>query len=245
MSQPTLIAHRGLENTHPENTLSAYRAAFDLGLGIELDLAMTSDQQLVVIHDDTVDRTTDGSGRVSEMSLQELTALDVGSWKSSEFAGERVPTLDAALSMAADVPGIDPVIVLNVKTLQPGIINMICSALQEHGLLSRTVGFGIIAQSVDVRRRFYEGSTEFQCSAVAANAESLPLTLSDPYSSWILVPFAPSAQDIEAVHGAGKRMIVAGSEVIADQELSIASLEAGADAVISSVPSAVHARLNG
>ncbi|NIA12852.1 MAG: glycerophosphodiester phosphodiesterase [Nitrospiraceae bacterium] len=93
-----LCAHRGAMNTHPENTLAAFREAGRLGAHmIEFDVYLTKDSHLVVIHDATVDRTTDGVGRVSEMALAEIKALDAGGWKSAQFAGERVPTLTEAL----------------------------------------------------------------------------------------------------------------------------------------------------
>ncbi len=95
-----LCAHRGAMETHPENTLSAFRAAIDAGAHmIEFDVALTSDNELVIIHDATVDRTTDGSGRVDELTLQEIRELDAGSWKSEDFAGERIPTIDEVLEM--------------------------------------------------------------------------------------------------------------------------------------------------
>ncbi|MFC9438560.1 glycerophosphodiester phosphodiesterase [Nocardia sp. NPDC057030] len=97
----TVIAHRGLAPGLPENTLAAFRGAIALGVdGIELDLRVTADGQLVVLHDDTVDRTTDGRGRVAELTLAEVKALDAGSYAGSEFGGERVPTYREVLEVA-------------------------------------------------------------------------------------------------------------------------------------------------
>ena len=93
-----LCAHRGAMNTHPENTVAAFREAGRLGAHmIEFDVYLTKDNHLVVIHDPTVDRTTNGEGRVSEMTLAEIKALDAGGWKSTQFARERVPTLTEAV----------------------------------------------------------------------------------------------------------------------------------------------------
>lgn len=95
-----VCAHRGASATHPENTLAALHEAVRLGAQmVEFDLALTRDQQIVLMHDATVDRTTDGSGRVAELSLAELRKLDVGSWKSPEFKAERIPTFEEALSV--------------------------------------------------------------------------------------------------------------------------------------------------
>ena len=88
------FAHRGASYHAPENTLSAFRLARDMGAdGIEVDVQLNRDGTAIVIHDATVDRTTDGSGAVADLTLVELKELDAGSWVSSDFAGERIPTL--------------------------------------------------------------------------------------------------------------------------------------------------------
>ncbi|QDU46632.1 Glycerophosphoryl diester phosphodiesterase [Symmachiella dynata] len=100
MPKRGICAHRGASNTHPENTLAAFREAIRLGAQmIEFDVALTKDGQLVLMHDPKLDRTTDGSGPVGDYTMAELKKLDAGSWKSAEFAGERIPTLDEALEV--------------------------------------------------------------------------------------------------------------------------------------------------
>jgi glycerophosphoryl diester phosphodiesterase len=96
-----LIAHRGASGHAPENTLAAFKKAVTLGATfIETDLQLTRDARLVAIHDETVNRTTNGKGAVHDMTLAELRRLDAGSWFGSEFAGERIPTLDEVLDFA-------------------------------------------------------------------------------------------------------------------------------------------------
>lgn len=98
-----ICAHRGASDTHPENTLAAFREAIRLGAHmIEFDVALSKDGKLVLVHDATVDRTTDGEGPVSELTLAELKKLDAGSWKGGRFEGERIPTLDEALAIMPD-----------------------------------------------------------------------------------------------------------------------------------------------
>lgn len=90
-----LFAHRGASADAPENTLAAFRLAADENAdGIELDAKLSADGQVVVIHDQSVDRTTDGHGRVGQLTLAQLKELDAGSSFSPGFAGERIPTLD-------------------------------------------------------------------------------------------------------------------------------------------------------
>ncbi len=94
-NQPFIFAHRGASAHAPENTLAAFCMAVDLGAnGIELDAKLSADQQVMVIHDQTVDRTTDGKGKVRELTLQQLKSLDAGSFFDSQFAQERIPTLE-------------------------------------------------------------------------------------------------------------------------------------------------------
>lgn len=92
---PLVIGHRGAAGHAPENTLAAFRKGLALGAdGVECDLHMSRDGHLVVIHDETVDRTTDGTGRVGDLAMGALQALDAGSWFDPACAGERLPTLD-------------------------------------------------------------------------------------------------------------------------------------------------------
>lgn len=97
---PEVIAHRGASGTTPENTLVAFRRAEEMGAHmIELDVQLSRDGHVVVMHDDTVDRTTNGSGVVATLELSRLKTLDAGSWFAPAFAGERVPTLAEVLGM--------------------------------------------------------------------------------------------------------------------------------------------------
>ena len=94
-STPTIFAHRGSSLEAPENTLAAFQLAVDQGAhGIELDAQLTADGQVVVIHDHSVDRTTNGTGLVAELSLEEIKTLDAGSHLNESFRNETIPTLD-------------------------------------------------------------------------------------------------------------------------------------------------------
>lgn len=99
---PVIIAHRGYRQRFPENTLAAFAAAFDAGAHmVELDVTLTRDRQVVVLHDETLNRTTDGKGRVRQRSLADLKQLDAGGWFHPQFSGERLPTLDEVLDLCA------------------------------------------------------------------------------------------------------------------------------------------------
>ncbi len=94
------IAHRGASGIAPENTLAAFEKALEFDLdAVELDVHATKDGKVIVMHDATLDRTTNITGRIQELTYAEITAADAGSWFSSEYKGEKVPTLSDALDM--------------------------------------------------------------------------------------------------------------------------------------------------
>src|SRR5260221_43314 len=96
----TVSAHRGASGYAPENTLAAFRLANELGADmVEFDVHLTADERLVLIHDDTLDRTTTGTGYVRDHTWDEIAGLDAGAWYAPEFQGERVPLLDDVLPL--------------------------------------------------------------------------------------------------------------------------------------------------
>lgn len=98
IARPLIIAHRGASAHAPENTLAAFELALRQGTdAVELDAKLSADGHVVVIHDQTVDRTTDGTGRVKDLTLAELRRLDAGSHFDVAFQGEPVPTLEEVL----------------------------------------------------------------------------------------------------------------------------------------------------
>ena len=95
-----IMAHRGSRINRPENTLTAFEEAVRVGAdGIELDVHLSKDGQVVVIHDETLDRTTDGAGFVHEWTLADLQQLDAGSWFDPAFAGQKIPALAEVLDL--------------------------------------------------------------------------------------------------------------------------------------------------
>lgn len=96
---PRIIGHRGAGILAPENTLAAIAAAASMGLSwVEIDVRMTKDGHCVLIHDETLDRTTNGQGAVEDRTLDDLRGLDAGAWHSVEFCGEMIPTLEDAVA---------------------------------------------------------------------------------------------------------------------------------------------------
>lgn len=98
-----IYAHRGSSGTHPENTLAAFKVAAGLPIfGVEFDVHMTKDEELVIIHDEKINRTSNGKGFVKDMTLAELQTYDFGSWFSKESKGEVIPTLYEVLELFSE-----------------------------------------------------------------------------------------------------------------------------------------------
>lgn len=105
MYRTKIFGHRGWSAAYPENTIAAFLGAIEVGVdGIEFDVHRTRDGEIVVIHDETVDRTTDGFGHVEEYTLAEIQQLDAGGWFSPEWAGQRIPALQDVLDLVLATP---------------------------------------------------------------------------------------------------------------------------------------------
>src|SRR5713226_3493547 len=118
------IAHRGASADFPENTLAAFAAAIRAGADMcELDVQKTVDGALVVIHDDTVDRTSDGRGRVDLLTLAAIRRLDAGRWCGDQFAGEGIPTLSEVFDLTAGQCG------LNIELKGEGAVEQLCGLI--------------------------------------------------------------------------------------------------------------------
>lgn len=125
------IAHRGASGGFPENTLRAFTAAIAAGAQMcELDVQLTIDGAVVVIHDETVERTTDGCGAVRSMTLAELKRLDAGIRFGREFAGERIPTLEEVMAVADGRCG------LNIEIKSAGVERKVCELIVERRALA-------------------------------------------------------------------------------------------------------------
>lgn len=135
------IGHRGASKTFPENTLAAFRAACDAGADLcELDVQLSRDGAVVVIHDDTVDRTTNGRGAVANLTLAELKALDAG-------RGERIPTLDEVFAATAGRCG------LNVELKIAGLEPQVAEIMRKHDATSTSMVSSFDWGALDAMRK--------------------------------------------------------------------------------------------
>lgn len=170
--RPELMAHRGNSALAPENTLAAFAKAVESGaVWTELDVHLSADGQIVVIHDATVDRTTDGTGAVAGMTLAQLKSLDAGSWFGPEFVGERIPTLREVIDLVGDR------IRLNVEIKSadnPHTVPKVIKALADAGVLEESMvcSFGLEAL-LEARRLWPEG----RIALISGNALDLDVAI--------------------------------------------------------------------
>ncbi|WP_180954524.1 glycerophosphodiester phosphodiesterase family protein [Bacillus sp. V5-8f] len=130
---PLKIAHRGAAGYCPENTMAAFKKAMDLGVDfIEIDVQLSKDGKLVVIHDPTLERTTNGSGNVRDYDLCELRELDAGSWFHPHFKGEKIPVFEELLEIILPHAGI--LIELKHPAFYPGIERKLAMEIMNHNL---------------------------------------------------------------------------------------------------------------
>jgi glycerophosphoryl diester phosphodiesterase len=136
---PLVIAHRGASAFAPENTLAAFSRAAELGAhGVELDAKLSADGFVVVHHDLTLDRTTDGEGLLSSKTLAELKQLDAGSHFDPDFKGERIPTLEEVFS------NVSPSLLINVEltnygSIFDGLVPAVANLIRRYKLESRVL----------------------------------------------------------------------------------------------------------
>ncbi|WP_054958495.1 glycerophosphodiester phosphodiesterase family protein [Paenibacillus dakarensis] len=136
----TIAGHRGWKSAYPENTLLSFYMALELGVQmIEFDLRLSKDKCLMVIHDETVDRTTNGMGRVRDYTLAELKQLDAGGWFSPTFEGLKIPTLDELCELLSSYP--DVLLNVEIKSSEDAkeAVDAAVALLGEYGYLSRCV----------------------------------------------------------------------------------------------------------
>lgn len=135
-----IYAHRGASGTHPENTMIAFQQALKDGAdGIEMDVHLTKDGVPVVIHDETVDRTTDGNGFVKDFTLGSLKRLSAGSWKSGQFKQETIPTLKEFLDWLCETDLLLNIELKNNIFPYKGMEKVVLDMVMARGLLDRTI----------------------------------------------------------------------------------------------------------
>ncbi len=155
--QPAVFAHRGASAHAPENTLAAFELALSQNAdGIELDVKLSADGNVVVIHDSTVDRTTGSHGRVKDLSLAQLRSLDAGSFFSEKYRGEKIPTLEEVFETLGKRIFIN-VELTNYNTPRDHLVETVCMLVKKFGLQKRVLFSSFFASNLSKARAFLPG----------------------------------------------------------------------------------------
>lgn len=140
MSPTRIIAHRGASAYAPENTLPSFKMALEMGAeGLELDVHLSRDGHLMVIHDEKVDRTSSGKGFVKDMTLSQLKKLDFGSWFSEEYAGTSIPTLEEVLELLSGWNGLLNIEIKSGPIVYPGIEKKLIETVKAFGFEDKVI----------------------------------------------------------------------------------------------------------
>ncbi|MFT9497801.1 glycerophosphodiester phosphodiesterase [Anaerosolibacter sp.] len=140
MERPHIFAHRGASGYAPENTMAAFRKALEMGAdGIELDVHLSKDGHLIVCHDETLQRTTDGMGWIKDLTLEEIRKYDGGSWFGEGFQGEKVPVLEEVLNLIQPTKVLLNVEIKNGIVIYPGIERRVINLIRRYALEERTI----------------------------------------------------------------------------------------------------------
>lgn len=234
-ADPIAVGHRGLARHAPEETHANFRACLALRVSIELDVRRTRDGQLVCIHDDTVNRTTTGTGKVSELSLRELRQFDAGKKFDPLFADERVPTLEEVFALLRDRKASSLLIAVDMKA--PDCEADVVKLAEKYGVLKQLVFIGLTIEKAAVREKLLEANAGAACAALCPSSEKLADTIADKTCSWVYVRFIPTAEEVKKVHDAGKKVFLVGPLVAGNEPQNWAKgRAAGVDAILTDYP---------
>jgi glycerophosphoryl diester phosphodiesterase len=204
--RPLVIAHRGASRERPENTLAAFERALELGVdGVELDVHLTRDGHPVVIHDERLDRTTDGSGPVGDHTLAELRRLDAGAWFDAAYRGERIPTLAEVLERVGRHPLLINIELKTDRIAYPGLERRVGAILERAGCVERAVVSSFRPATL---RKIREAAPSVRIGLLYARPLIAPVRKALRLGATSLHPphFLTPASLVRRAHGSGLRV---------------------------------------
>ncbi|MBK8947035.1 MAG: Ig-like domain-containing protein [Ignavibacteriae bacterium] len=193
-----VISHRGGAALAPENTLAAFEKAVEVGAHyFELDVRKSSDDSLIIMHDASIDRTSDGTGNVSALTFQQLREFDAGSWFGAEFAGEKIPLLSEALDIAISAP-YDIGVVIEIKSTESDIVDKVLEIVHRKNLDNRVIISSFTFSQVS-RSKTLAPDIEAQLFA-SPFSETMINNLANIGAEWVGTGSDLSAQLLELAH---------------------------------------------
>lgn len=204
--RPLVIAHRGASGYAPENTLAAFQLAVEQGADmVELDVHLSRDGEVVVIHDDRLERTTDGHGLVGSATLAELRRLDAGAWRGAQFTGQRIPTLDEVLAWAHGRTRL-AIEIKNGPYFYPDIEAKVAALLARHAMLDQAL---VISFDHHALRRLRAIDPRITTGVLYAARPVDPVALASACGAAVLEPHWSyvTPEDVQRAHAAGLRVV--------------------------------------
>lgn len=217
-SRPLVFAHRGGGGLFPENTLEAFKYSAEMGVDVlELDIHSTADGKLVVLHDRTVDRTTDGQGKISDLTLEQLKKLDAG-YRFTTDAGNTFPFRGKGITIPTleEILAAFPAMTFNIEPKQqtPSITKPLCAILREKNATGNVIVGSFRQEVLDEFRA--------ECTEVATSAS--PSEVSQflaYYKTGIAASYTPPMQALQVPENAGYLNVVSKDFVEAAHKLNL------------------------
>lgn len=233
---PVLIAHRGLLRHAPENTLPAFASCLELGIGFELDIRTSKDGKLVVLHDATLARTTDGPARpLTEFTWDQLREFDAGSWFDLRFTGLRVPSLEETFALIRERKRGSTLIALNIKDITRDGERELIRLLAEFELFDESFAFD---QSAECSQRLKALDSRIRIGCNVRREELDTQIAADAIDAFLLT-FVPSEAEVALLRKHGKKILFnyAGTgEHRRDEKNWLRVREVGIDGMLTDYP---------
>lgn len=203
-ADPVLIAHRGLLRHAPENTLPAFRVCLDLRIGFELDIRTTKDGELVIIHDDSLQRTTNGLPKsIRDITWVEAQRLDAGRWFDPVFAGTQIPSFEQTLELIKARRQGETILALNIKQLDPDGEKKLVDLLEKYALFDDCFAFD---QSTEMSRRLKQLNPRIRIGQ-NVNRKSIDARLKENLLDVFLLTFAAEKSEVDYLKKQGKQVL--------------------------------------
>lgn len=240
--KPIIVAHRGASAYAPENTLASIKKAIAMGVDmVEIDVQLTKDKQIVLMHDLTVDRTTNGKGRVKDLLFDDIRKLDAGLWFSTEFAGEKIPTLEEVIET---VKGKCKLLieVKRVKTKNPEIEAKIIQLIDKYKAYNWCV---VQSFETEVIKNIQAIDKSVEChKLVTMNLSVLPLHLDSRIKTGTIYKYKTvqainpyfkmlNKRKVDKIHSRGQKII---TWTVNEKEDMKRMIEMGVDGIITNYP---------
>ncbi|MFY3792445.1 glycerophosphodiester phosphodiesterase [Ureibacillus sp. MALMAid1270] len=228
-----IYAHRGYSAKYPENTLAAFRATAELPVdGVEFDVHLTADQQVVVIHDEKIDRTSNGTGYVKDMTLEELRKFDYGAWFTDEFSGEVIPTLAEVLEIFKETHHHINIELKSDIFVYAGLEELVLHEVEKQGMLERVVISSFDHEAV---KRVAELSPDVENAALFVNMILDVAEYQEKLPANALHVFLPTAVRKTVLEAISKGSVVR-VWTVNEVEYATQLLQIGVDAIFTDEP---------